>query len=196
MQTQLKTRTRKSIAIENFSAEDDELCTQNSILVLGLLPRTVVKKGLALQESRAGDKAPSSSDVLPDSTSKAISVGIEHDALLEEQKGDSELPFETEANLYRYSHETSLTEETNNKVFISEYTEQPEVVFMSQIGFHAEILDLVAQEHISFGVLVQEWTAAVMDVGAAEAKVMKSIRQKLTKVDPASHMRKKNSNKD
>lgn len=30
--------------------------------------------------------------------------------------GDSELPFETEANLHRYSHETSLTEEMSNKV--------------------------------------------------------------------------------
>ncbi|KAM6348683.1 LOW QUALITY PROTEIN: uncharacterized protein KIAA2012 homolog [Alca torda] len=66
--------------------DNDELCTQNNMPLLGLLPPIVVKKDPECQESRAGAKAPSISNALSDSTSKAISVGSVHGALLEEQK--------------------------------------------------------------------------------------------------------------
>lgn len=45
-----------------------------------------LKKYLACQESRPSVKAPSSSDILSDSTPKAVPKGIAHRALLEEQK--------------------------------------------------------------------------------------------------------------
>lgn len=85
-----------------FSAEDDELCTQNKIPVLGLLPPIAVKKDPACQESRACAKAPSISYVLPDSTSKAIPVGIAYGALLEEQKGKSLLHVCSMKGIYNY----------------------------------------------------------------------------------------------
>lgn len=60
-------------------------------------------KEMACQESRASVKAPSSSDVLPDSTSKAAPEGIAHGALLEEQEVKTLLYVCPMKMMYNYS---------------------------------------------------------------------------------------------
>lgn len=65
-------------------------------------PVTYRCKGLVCQENRASAKACSSSNVLPDSTSKTNPVGTAHSALLEEQESISLLCVCSVKGIYNY----------------------------------------------------------------------------------------------